>query len=109
MNLGELITLLEGVDPNLVFPKGFGEPDSWRGVYAEIAFEPAENVSAASMLAHAKSANGARFNGYKGGSYLMGLETPVHIERYGCYSGEDAAITSHRWQLMLMLAQENQQ
>lgn len=104
MNLGELIEKLEKVPSDLVFPNGFGEPMSWRGVYAELAFNPERDVTAESMLANAKSAIGKTFTGYKGGDFRMSLKTDVHIAAYGSYGGDEDAITKWRWDLMLMQA-----
>ena len=50
MTLGELIAELEKHDPETVLPNGFGAPDSYRGVYAEVAFAPRQNVSVREML-----------------------------------------------------------
>ena len=85
MTLGELIERLEKVkDKSKVIKKGFGEPMSWRGIYSELAFEPAENVTIQSMLDNAKSAIGKTFKGYKGGDYKMDTYSDVHISEYGC-------------------------
>lgn len=104
MNLGELIERLENIPDDLVFPNGFGEPMSWRGVYAELAFNPENNVTAGSMLENAKSAVGKTFTGYKGGDFMMTLDTDVHIASYGSYGGDEDAITKWRWDLMVMQA-----
>lgn len=87
MTLQKLIQLLEAAPQGKIVPKGFTSPHSWRGVYAELAFEPAENVKVSEMLADAKSALGKTFEGYKGGDFTMDENTEVHIADYG--SGED--------------------
>lgn len=71
MTLGELIIALEELDPDTVFVDGFSTPHSWRGDYSELAFEPEFNVTAGSMLMHARSAVKKTFEGYKGGEYTM--------------------------------------
>lgn len=86
--LGELIAWLEQQDGSLVVPYGFGKPMSYRGYYHDLAFEPAENVTFASMLENAKSAIGATFCGYKGGEYKMGEYTDCWIAEYGRSHGD---------------------
>lgn len=83
MRLKELIERLEALPADLIFEKGFCDPHSWRGVYAELSFAPAENVSVASMLVAAKEAVGKEYTGYKGGEYTMGPDTAVHLDHYG--------------------------
>ena len=91
MTLGELIEFLQAQDSSIVVPKGFAKPHSDRGDYSELAFTPADNVTVASMLSYASSAIGECYEGYKGGSYLMGEWTPVYI---GCWGecGEDISL-----------------
>jgi hypothetical protein len=88
MTLEELITALEAADQTHIAPLGFGAPGSYRGDYSELAFEPASNVTVASMLAHAKSALGATFTGYKGGEFTMNEYTYCYINERG-HSGGD--------------------
>ncbi len=83
MTLGKLIKALESADPNYIAPRGFADPDSYRGYYDELAFIPVLNVSVHSMLEHAKSALGTTFMGYKGGNYTMGEYTECWIAPYG--------------------------
>lgn len=85
MNLGQLIDGLKGVqEQDRKVPKGFVKAHSWRGVYAELAFEPASGVTIAEMLKEAESAVGKTFTGYKGGDFRMDRETDIHIS----FSGE---------------------
>lgn len=83
MTLGELIKQLEAYPQDLVVKHGFGSPHSDRGNYSDIAFTPEENVSIASMLAHARSAVGKYFSGWKGGEYLMDVSTDAYIGKWG--------------------------
>lgn len=83
MTLDELITALEAAPQDLVVPHGFNEPHSYRGYYHELAFEPARNVTVASMLKAARSAHGATFHGYKGGEYTMTGDTDCWLSEYG--------------------------
>ena len=101
MNLKELIERLEAVNPDHICKEGFGKPHSYRGYYEQIAFDPASNVDVASMLAHARSADGATFTGYKGGEYKMNPWTTVNIAPYGHYGGDDDLITQLRIDKML--------
>jgi hypothetical protein len=82
MTLGELIARLEKEDPALVLPEGFHEPHSYRGIYADLAFEPAQNISVASMLACAREALGNTYQGYKGGDFVMNEYVDVYLARY---------------------------
>lgn len=83
MSLGELIAALSRLDPELVVPFGFGNPHSYRGYYDELAFEPRENVKVGDMLADARSALGATFQGYKGGDFTMTEYTPCWLAEWG--------------------------
>ena len=88
MGLQQIIEALAAADQTYIAPLGFGPPDSYRGNYFDIAFEPESNVTVASMLAHAKSALGATFTGYKGGEYTMGENTDCYIAQYGESGGD---------------------
>lgn len=81
--LGILIDWLELQDQNLIVDDGFGSPHSDRGSYDELAFDPLPRAKITDMLAHAKSAVGATFTGWKGGKYTMDRHTPVYIGEHG--------------------------
>lgn len=98
MTLGELIKILEKAPQDLVVPRGFRNPQSWRGDYFQLAFEPAENISVAKMLADAKSALGTHYEGYKGGDFLMDEYSEVHISDYG--SGYDCMGEMLMWYML---------
>ncbi len=83
MILKNLITFLEQRDPNLIVPIGFAKPQSYRGFYDDLAFEPAQNVTVASMLAYAKEAVGRVYIGWKGGEFRMSEYTEVWLAEYG--------------------------
>ena len=102
MTLQELLETLEEHDGSTVLRNGFGRGHSYRGRYEEIAFEPAENVTIASMLAHARSCVGATFRGYKGGFYTMYPSTRVNVAGSGEWGGDEDALTT--WRLNAMLA-----
>lgn len=86
MNLGQVIRLLKELDPETVAPEGFWEPHSYRGIYAELAFEPIGAVSVKDLLACAYSAVGETFTGYKGGEFTMHTGTRVWIANWGTTS-----------------------
>lgn len=83
MVLAELIAELEKAPQDLVVSHGFGEPHSYRGYYEDVAFRPKQDVTVAEMLAHAKSALGKTFHGYKGGEYTMTSWSDCWIAEYG--------------------------
>lgn len=82
MDLARLIKELEAL-PDGEIIHGFGEPMSYRGYYDKLAFEPTNHTTVGQMLAHARSAMGATFTGYKGGEYTMGEWSDCYIARYG--------------------------
>lgn len=83
MTLDELIAALEAEDPDRVLPLGFENPHSYRGYYNELAFEPASGVTIGAMLADARSAKGATFQGWKGGDYTMNGYTDCWLAERG--------------------------
>lgn len=83
MTLGELIKALEAADPELVVPHGFGDPDSYRGYYEDLAFAPRENVTVRQMLDDARRAVGVTFHGWKGGEYTMSEHTDCWLAERG--------------------------
>lgn len=91
LNLKTLIKVLSEAQkktPGRILKYGFNKPHSWRGIYAELAFEPKEDVPIDNMLSDAKSALGQTFTGYKGGDNTMGEFTEAHL----CYYGESDGI-----------------
>lgn len=83
LDLAGLIAALENEDPDRVLPLGFHEPHSYRGYYEQLAFEPARDIRIGDMLAAARSALGATYQGYKGGDFTMGPRTECWIADYG--------------------------
>jgi hypothetical protein len=88
MNLGDLITRLEAADPDQTVRQGFNHPHSYRGDYMDLAFEPAANITVADMLAAARSALGATYQGWKGGDFTMSEHTWCWLSAEGDASGE---------------------
>jgi hypothetical protein len=61
--------------------------DSWRGSYCELAMQFSgdnQNITVGELVKMAEFVNGKYFRGYKGGDFLMDLQTPIHIANYGC-------------------------
>ena len=89
LTLGDAIdklTVLDDPFMPIVFDNGSapGEVDSYRGYYSDLAFEPTDkDRTVADVLADLKAAKGATFNGYKGGDFVMGENTPLWAAPYG--------------------------
>ena len=84
MTLGDMIERLEAM-PQTAFVDAIESPHSYRGYYCDLAFERGSNrIAASDALALCKSAMGEVFQGYKGGDFQMGRNTPVWLANYGC-------------------------
>lgn len=84
MTLGKLIAALEAL-PAGATVQYIGEPHSYRGYYCDLAFELGTGQRlAADLLNECVGAMGKVFEGYKGGDFVMGAQTPVWIAEYGC-------------------------
>ncbi|QCX81193.1 hypothetical protein C9F11_38050 [Streptomyces sp. YIM 121038] len=88
MNLGDLIARLEAADPGQTLRHGFNNPHSYRGQYMDLAFELASHITVAAMLAAARSALGATFQGWKGGDFTMDEDSWCWLSQEGDASGE---------------------
>lgn len=106
MTLREVIALLELHDPGKLLRVGFGSADSYRGYYEYLAFEPDEDVTVGQMLRYAKAAVDSMYQGYKGGDYIMTLDTPCYIAHYGECDGDNDILTEERLQRMLDSAED---
>ena len=83
MTLGSLIALLKKMPQDMLID-GLEEPHSYRGYYSNLAFERAENKrTVAETLEMCQGAMGEVFEGYKGGDFMMGKNTPVWVDNYG--------------------------
>lgn len=87
MNLGELIAALETLDPATKVRDGFGRPHSYRGDYQDLAFEPVNDTTIGAMLAAARSALDATYEGWKGGEYTMDESSCCWLDFEGVASG----------------------
>lgn len=98
-NLGDLIKDLEKYKDydyglmEVVFDDGSipAEFDSWRGSYCELALGYKKDgiCHAHSLYVKAFNTNGSIFEGYKGGEFIMDLDTPIHQANYGETGVED--------------------
>jgi hypothetical protein len=89
VTLGKLIEILGGVDASTPVrfsdsEYGPGNPHSYRGYYSDLAFEDVSDVTAQALLADCHDALGQTFEGYKGGDFTMGKDTPLWNAPYGC-------------------------
>ena len=84
MTLGALIELLKVLDPFRMVT-GLGKPDSYRGYYSDLAFEPStEDITVAELLRVCQEyCMGQCFQGYKGGDFWMTGNTPLWVASYG--------------------------
>lgn len=94
--LGQLIEWLSEQDAGATVRNGFGSPHSDRWNYCDLAFSPEAEATFGDMLAHAKSALGQTFTGYKGGEFHMDEWTDVLIGSYG-ECGENITDTHFRY------------
>ncbi len=63
------------------------DPHSYRGYYSDLSLTPSNTKgSVADLLAELQAALGSTFEGYKGGDFLMGADTPVWVSPYGVNS-----------------------
>lgn len=83
MTLGKLIDRLEELPPDRLI-ESLVNPHSYRGYYTDLSFELNDSsATAAELLASCRSCMGAVFEGYKGGDFQMGRNTPVWVANYG--------------------------
>jgi hypothetical protein len=60
-------------------------PHSYRGYYSDLSFgQSGAPVTVAEFLSDLTKSLGRTFEGYKGGDYVMGDETPLWVAPYGC-------------------------
>ncbi|QRE76518.1 hypothetical protein [Methylobacterium aquaticum] len=101
ITLGALIDALDRAEQDEMIRYDFGgflpvRPVSYRGFYDHLAIGFVEHHDAegllkvADLLAACRTADGATFQGYKGGSYTMNRDTPLWAANYG--ASTDTAI-----------------
>lgn len=112
LTLGELIGRLEEIpnkdlpvsfDGSRYSPSGLG---SWRWVYDELAIEYSSDVKVplSDVLKMLKGGIGKSYEGWKGGLYQMGLDTPLWVASHGenegfkrNEQGDKQAVTGVLW------------
>lgn len=73
---------------------GIGCENSYRGYYAELAFEPSDDPTrAVDVHAMCNRALTEAYEGYKGGTYRYSRDTPIWFAHYGCCGPAFIAIT----------------
>jgi hypothetical protein len=88
LTLGELISKLK--DSKKVLPVVFSdggapvEGNSYRGYYSDFSFERGESATAGGLQAYLEDeVLDKTFEGYKGGDFTMGEDTPLWVAPYG--------------------------
>ena len=91
MTLKEFKTHIESFPSGTEFNFGISKPFSWRGIYADVAFEMLEEpMTREEILANIELAYTETFRGYKGGVYEYDDHTDIHFEyNYGSWSDGD--------------------
>lgn len=92
LTLGGLISALEAApEADVVAFDTGGHPGrfgSYRGYYADIAIKTeVAPITVRELLFVARDALGRTFEGYKGGDFTMGEDTPLWVAEYGITSG----------------------
>lgn len=88
LTLGQCIHALQDIPEDTPLATPCGPMDSYRGYYDHLAIEPTGDIATAGrLLAECNHADGRVYEGYKGGSYRMGLDTPVWFSGWGDYTG----------------------
>ena len=89
MTLGELIEVLEDLDPSKMIQGISCELDSYRGYYSDLAIYPSDKgCNVGDLLERCREAMGECFEGYKGGGFYMTANTPIWLSFYGESSGD---------------------
>jgi hypothetical protein len=91
LTLGELILKLEAVEDKTSEVRidfGYFRPvglSSWRGSYSELAIEYSDGPDRTVQwfIDELKAAIGKTYEGYKGGDFTMGKNTPIWVDNYG--------------------------
>lgn len=81
--LRKVIDYLSTLPRDMEVSHGFGNPHSYRGHYADLAFEPVDNTTVGAMLDAAKAALGRTYAGWKGGNYTMKESTDCWLAHSG--------------------------
>ena len=85
VTLGDIIALTESATGVVRFSDGGGPSGeySYRGYYSDLSFNLGEEVSASAFLEQCEAALDSTYEGYKGGDFYMGDDTPLWRAEYG--------------------------
>jgi hypothetical protein len=83
VTLGDLLKHLAALPVDQPVDNGFNHPHSYRGFYADLAFEPCGATTVGEMLASAHSALGKTFTGWQGGEFKMDEYTNCWLAELG--------------------------
>lgn len=94
LNLGQIINQLEKLPQQKTISFDFcraipNKFNSFRGYYRDLAIQfthDYESITVEAFLNKAKECVGKEFTGYKGGEYVMSLESRVWVAEYGSSS-----------------------
>jgi hypothetical protein len=80
MNLGEYITILKNLDPNIKLKYGLGKGHCWEQNPHELEFKIINDITIREMLKHAKLINNSYITAINDNEHLMNEFTTIHIE-----------------------------
>jgi len=86
------------------------EFDSWRGSYCELmlGYTDKGKMRSCDFYRKAFNTNGSMFIGYKGGEFIMDLNTPIHKDFYGGASGDKIIGIEKRNDKLIILTREDE-
>lgn len=83
LTLGKLIAALEAMPPDAMVANLYGL-HSYRGYYSDLSFRQGDGVRPVlDLLDDCRAAMGQVFEGYKGGDFMMGANTPLWVADWG--------------------------
>jgi hypothetical protein len=83
MNIGEMITALSYVSNDCVIRNAGTEFCSYRGYYEHLAICNTKEVTVKEFKKVLRKQIGKTYTGYKGGEFLMNLDTELFVANYG--------------------------
>ena len=93
LTIDELLLYLDGIDDDLLWPKGFGRGHSYRGVYNQVAFSKAWSLTTAQIKENVRAMINVTVTGYKGGYFPINGNTLVNWADESEYNGYNDNIT----------------
>ncbi len=88
LTLGKLIKSLESTNAEFLVEcsdgRTPGQPNSYRGYYSDLAFEPkTEEITVRALLELCMETLDSTLEGYKGGDFVMDKKTPLWVSPWG--------------------------